>query len=112
MGNRVAAVTVAADGAVGGGLGRAHSMAVAGVVDGVIVDWRVEEVRWDALHDEGGEGAHHARIVRFMRDHAVTDVVAAHAGPPMQNTLAKLGVRLHMGASGDARSAVLAALAE
>lgn len=112
MSTRVVAVTVAQDGAVSGGLGKAHYMALATVVDGAIADWRIDEVRWDDLHDQGGEGSHHARIVRFMRDNSVTDVVAAHAGPPMQNTLAKLDVRLHLGASGDARSAVVAALAE
>ncbi|MHB0927903.1 MAG: NifB/NifX family molybdenum-iron cluster-binding protein [Candidatus Nanopelagicales bacterium] len=110
MTRTVVAATISPDGSIGGGLGKAHWMAIASVVDGAITDWRVEEVRWDELHDEGGEGSHHARIVRFMRDHQVQDVVAAHAGPPMQNTLSKLGIRLHMGAAGDARQAVLAAL--
>lgn len=106
----VVAVNVVGDN-VGGGLGRAHTMAVATVANGRIVDWDVEEVGWDVLHDEGPEGTHHARIVRFMRDHQVGAVVSGHMGPPMANTLAKLGVLPLVDATGDARQAALAGAA-
>ena len=97
-------------GEVGGGWGKARAVAVATVSDGAITEWRETEVRWDIAHDEGTEGSHHARIVRFLRDNAVEVVVAGHMGQPMQNTLAKLGVRVVIGATGDARAAALAAV--
>lgn len=104
----VVAVVVDADGTVvSGGLGKATHLAVATVVDGVVTDWTVHDVGWDVLHDVGEHGAHHARIVRFMREHGVNHVVAAHIGPPMQNTLTKLGLSLTLEASGDARQAAL-----
>lgn len=103
------AVVVSPDGnTIGGGLGKASHMAVARIDDGVVTDWQVYPVQWDVLHDEGPHGTHHGRIVRFMQEHAVTRVVAAHVGAPMQNTLAKLGLTLTLDASGDARTAVLA----
>ena len=103
------AVVVTADGnLIGGGLGRASHMVVAAVEAGVITSWQVFPVGWDVLHDEGPHGTHHGRIVRFMQDHAITSVVASHIGPPMQNTLMKLGLTLTMDVSGDARAAVLA----
>lgn len=103
------AVVVSPDGSrIGGGLGKASHMAVARVQDGVVTDWQVYPVQWDVLHDEGPHGTHHGRIVRFMQEHDVSRVVAAHIGPPMQNTLSKLGLTLTMGVAGDAREAVLA----
>ncbi len=94
---------------VGGGLGRATHVAVAAVEDGQITSWTEHEVGWDRLHDEGTEGSHHARIVRFLRDHHVETVVARGAGEGMQRTLASMGVRPVLGVHGDAREAVVAA---
>ena len=94
---------------VGGGFGKALALAVATVEDGSVTDWQEFDVRWDVAHDQGGEGSHHARIVRFMREHDVDTVVTGHMGPPMQNTLAKLGLRVVLEASGDARAAAVAA---
>ncbi len=79
--------TLGRDSAVGGGLGRASRVAVA-VVDGdQVTSWEEYDVGWDQLHDEGAEGAHHARIVKFLREHEVEVVVAAGIGPGMQRTL-------------------------
>ena len=104
------AVVVTPDGSqIGGGLGKASHMAVATVEAGAITQWAVHHVEWDVLHDVGEHGAHHARIVRFMRDNGVGHVVAAHIGPPMQNTLTKLGLTFTMDAVGDAQAAALAA---
>ena len=104
------AIVVTPDGnQIGGGLGKASHMAIATVEHGVITQWQVHHVEWDVLHDVGEHGSHHARIVRFMREHGVDRVVVAHAGPPMQNTLTKLGVALTLEAAGDAREAALAA---
>lgn len=105
---RIVAVCVNSDGSiVEGGLGKATHLAVATVVDDVVTDWQLHDVGWDVLHDVGEHGAHHARIVRFMREHNVSHVVAPHIGPPMQNTLSKLGVSFTLEARGDARAAAL-----
>lgn len=103
--------TLAADGAVGGGLGRASDVALATVTDGQLRSWNEVHVGWDHLHDEGTEGSHHARIATFLKEHDVAAVVAQHAGPGMQRMLGTMGIRLLLGASGDARQAVLDAAA-
>ncbi|MCL2466354.1 MAG: NifB/NifX family molybdenum-iron cluster-binding protein [Micrococcales bacterium] len=94
---------------VGAGLGRAHTLAVAHVVGGQVTRWSEHEVGWDVLHDQGPPGTHHARIVRFVRDHEVAVVVTGHIGPPMHHTLDKLGCAVVVGATGDARAAAAAA---
>ena len=101
--------TLGPNGTVGGGLGRASHAAVASVSNGRIESWEEHEVGWDRLHDEGAEGAHHARIVRFLREHGVEVVVAWGMGPGMQRTLGSMGVRSVIGVEGDAREAVIAA---
>jgi len=100
---------------VGGGLGRAQTMAIADVEDGEIVSWTPYPVGWDVSHQlvEAGEttsGSHHATIVRFMREHDVAAVVTGHAGPPMVHTLGLMGIPV-IEAVGDARQAALAAAA-
>lgn len=74
-------VPVADDGSVAPGEGRARRIAVATTADGEITDWRELEVGWDTRHDEGTEGAHHARVARFLIDHKVVVVVAEHMCP-------------------------------
>ena len=105
----IALVNVTPDGQVGGGWGKAPRIAVAEVSGGEVTRWTEHDVEWDRLHDEGGEGSHHARIVRFVREHEAEAIVTGHMGPPMQHTLGKLGVRLVLGATGDARAAAVAA---
>ena len=105
----IVCVVVNESGAVGGGWGKARRVALADVVDGAVTAWQDVDVRWDEAHDQGTEGSHHARIVEFLRENGVEVAVAGHMGPPMQNTLAKLGVRVVLGTSGDARAAAVAA---
>lgn len=108
----IVCVPVDPDGSVGHSWGRAPRVAVARVESRNIADWQEFEVRWDALHDEGTEGGHHARIARFLQEHGVEAIVAGHVGPGMLQMLPKMGVVLRLGASGDARSAVLSAATE
>jgi len=108
MNTQIVCIPVAEDGQVGHTWGKAHTVALATVEDGVITSWRTETVDWQVSHEQGTEGAHHARVARFVRDNGVTAVIARHMGDGMQNMLTKLGVRVQQGASGDARAAVTA----
>ena len=90
---------------VGGGLGRARTMAVATLnTADEITEWQEFQVGWDILHEQGPHGSLHAQIVGFMRDHDIAAVVSGHMGPPMVHTMMKLGV-LPLSAAGEARSA-------
>lgn len=91
--------------------GRAHWVAVAELDEDAIRDWRLFEVCWDELHDQHGEGAHHARVARFVRGHRIEAVVACHMGPGMMRMLRTMGVTVYLGASGDPREAVATAAA-
>lgn len=98
-------VPVTADGQVGSRWGRAGRVAVADVADGEIRKWQEFAVAWDVLHEQGTEGAHHARVARFLRDHQVEVVAVQHLGPGMQRMLAAMDMHIVTGVSGDARSA-------
>ena len=106
----IVCVPVAGDGVVGP-WGRAPRVAVAEIADGELVSWQVHDVGWDAAHDAGTEGSHHARIARFVKDAGAEVVVAHHMGPPMERMLDKLGIEVHLGAAGDAKAAVQAVVA-
>ena len=107
----IIAVPVTADDRVAYGWGRAPRVALAAAADGAISTWQVHDVGWDMLHDEGTEGAHHARVVRFLKDNEVEAVTAERMGDPMVRTLDSMGIPVVLGATGDARTCVLAALA-
>lgn len=98
--------TLDAGGNVGGGLGRAPRVGLATVEDGRITSWEEIPVGWDELHGQGAEGAHHARIVRFLREHQVGVVVAKGVGEGMQRVLGNMGIRLVLGVQGDAHQVV------
>jgi len=91
--------------------GRADRVALAEFTGGQIDGWEEIAVGWGGLHDSAGEGDHHARIARFLREHGVEAVIAGHMGPPMQNMLARMRIEVHLGAGGPAREATLQALA-
>lgn len=99
-------VPVTSEGRVDPRFGKATTMVVADVTDGQITDWQTHEVGWDVLHDQGEHGTHHARIVRFLKEHQVDRVVYAHMGPPMLNTIGKMGLELVQVEPKDAREAV------
>lgn len=99
-------VPVRPDGQIDPRWGRAENVALADVVAGEIHDWQEVNVAWATLHDEGSEGAHHARVARFLQDHGVQTVAVNHLGPGMQNMLERMGIRVITDLSGDAREAV------
>lgn len=103
---------VTTDGMIDSHWGRADRIAVAEVADGEIKSWQEVEVSWNRLHDEGTSGAHHARVVTFLREHQVEAVVAHHIGDGMVRMLASMSLPVRLVAAGDARAAVLAASAE
>ena len=106
----IIAIPVDAADQVAHGWGRAPRIALASATDGVITGWQVHDVGWDVEHDEGTEGSHHARVVTFLRDNAVEMVVAEHMGDGMVRILGSMHLPVVLGAAGDARAAVLAAL--
>ncbi|MCF8527872.1 MAG: hypothetical protein K9G80_10215 [Candidatus Nanopelagicales bacterium] len=106
----VVCIPVTADGHVGHSWGEAPTVALASVDDSGIVAWVTHDVSWDASHDAGPHGTHHARIARFLREEQVTDVIVDHLGDPMGNMLAKMSIKVHTGYSGDARRACLEAI--
>ncbi|SPT52547.1 Dinitrogenase iron-molybdenum cofactor [Actinomyces bovis] len=104
-------VPVTADGQVEARFGRTPLVAIVQMQDGAIVNWTEHAVGWDTAHDSGTEGAHHARIVRFLREQEVDTVVATHMGMGMQRVTGRMGIRLLATDGGPARQAVLEALA-
>lgn len=103
-------VAVTADGQVDPRWGRADHVAIADVTGGQVRGWQEFAVAWGTLHDQGTEGAHHARIARFLRDNQVQAIAAHHMGPGMERMLGSMHIRVVTGVSGDARKAALAAL--
>jgi predicted Fe-Mo cluster-binding NifX family protein len=91
--------------------GRAARIAVADVRKGLIAHWEEIEVGWDTAHDLGSEGSHHARVARFLQERGTEVVIAHHMGDPMLRMLEAMGVHVRLGASGNARRAVLASIA-
>lgn len=102
-------VPVTADGNVDPRWGRAERVAVADVTDAEIRDWQEFTVGWGTLHDEGTEGAHHARVARFLRENQIQAIAVNHIGPGMQRMLDTMSIRVVTGLGGDARSAARAA---
>jgi predicted Fe-Mo cluster-binding NifX family protein len=102
-------VPVTADGQVEPRWGRADRVAVADIADGDIRGWQEFTVGWGTLHDQGSEGAHHARVARFLRDNQVQAIAVHHIGPGMERMLGSMAIQVVAGLSGDARSAARAA---
>lgn len=107
----VVALPVAPGRTLGHSWGKAPVVALATVRVGEVVGWEEHEVRWDVAHDEGHHGSHHARVVRFLREHGVTAVAADHMGDPMVHTLRRMGVAVLLGAraGGNGEAAAVAA---
>lgn len=92
---------VNADGTVELRFGRAHFVAVAEFDGDQLTNWTVDEVNWDVLHDEGTHGHHHARMVRYIKEHNVERIGFVGMGQSMMNTLNKANVLLFQIDAGD-----------
>lgn len=101
---------VTSDGTIDPRWGRADWVAVAEVIDGEIAHWQEIEVSWNRLHDEGTSGSHHARIAKFLREQNIEAIVANHIGDGMVRMLDTMKLPVHLGASGDARTAIKAVI--
>jgi predicted Fe-Mo cluster-binding NifX family protein len=106
----VVCVPVTAGGLIDLRWGRADRVAITEITGDAIGAWQEYEVGWHALHDAGTEGSHHARVARFLREHHVEAVVANHMGTPMVHMLDRMGVKVRLGAMGDAREAAVRAI--
>ena len=106
----VVCVPVTTEGLIDPRWGRADRVAITEVTGTGIGAWHEYEVRWKSLHDAGTEGSHHARLARFLQEHQVQAVVANHMGEPMVHMLERMGVKVWLGAVGDAREAALKAI--
>jgi predicted Fe-Mo cluster-binding NifX family protein len=102
----IVCVPVTGEGLIDPRWGRANRVAVAEIAGGEIVAWEEFDVQWGDLHNAGTEGAHHARVARFLRENHVETVLAHHMGEDMANMLERLGIQLRLGAGGSAREAV------
>jgi predicted Fe-Mo cluster-binding NifX family protein len=107
----IVATPVTPDGQSAAAWGRAHWIGVADIADGEVRGWQIHEVAWDASHDEGTHGSHHARIVRFLKEQRVEAVVVDHMGAGMVRVMESMGIPLLPATPGDAHASVLAALA-
>jgi len=103
----VVCVPVTTEGLVDPRWGRADRVAITDVSAEGIGSWQEYQVGWGALHDAGTEGSHHARVARFLQEHHVEAVLADHMGPPMVHMLERMGVKVLLGAMGNAREAVI-----
>ena len=103
----IIATPVTADGLVDPRWGKAHNVALAEILDGELMSWDEHEVKWDVLHDEGTEGSHHARIVKFLRENQVDAVIIRGCGESMLNTMQKMGLIIALDAEGVAQDIAL-----
>jgi predicted Fe-Mo cluster-binding NifX family protein len=99
---------VTKDGNIDPRWGRADWIAIADVANGEIQNWEEIEVSWSTLHDEGTDGSHHARVVKFLKEKKIEEIVANHMGDGMTRMLDTMGIPVHLGAAGNARAAVKA----
>ncbi len=91
--------------------GRFCRLALADIDYGAIAGWAAYEIAWDCPHGVGGEGARHACVARFPRQHPIDTVVAGHVGTGRARMRRTTGITAPPGARGDARYGVTVAAA-
>ena len=103
------AIPTTPDGLIDHSWGRAPRVTIAQVDNGTLTEWHEFDVQWDRLHDQDGEGGHHARVARFLLDNKVERVVAQHVGPGMTVMLERMAIDVDLDVNGDARMAAVEA---
>ena len=107
----IVATPVTVDGRTAPAWGKARWVGVAEVAGPRVTAWTIHEVGWDESHDHGTHGAHHARVVRFLREESVAAVVVDHVGAGMARVLARMEIHVLPATPGDARESILSAVA-
>jgi predicted Fe-Mo cluster-binding NifX family protein len=102
-------VAVADEGLMDPRWGRAERTAVAEVEGDTICGWEEFAVSWGTLRQSSSERAHHARVARFLRQHRIELVVARHMGEDMRDMITGMGITVRLGATCEARQAVVMA---
>jgi predicted Fe-Mo cluster-binding NifX family protein len=102
----IVCIPVMENGQVEPSWGRAPRVALATVENHAVEKWEEMDVHWDSLHDQDGEGQHHARIAKFLMEHHVTDVAASHMGPGMERMLGAMRLNTALGIEGNAHQVV------
>lgn len=95
-----------AQGRVAPRLGQARAVATCRIDDGVVSKWTEHPVGWDNTYGVDVLGVHHPRVVRFMVDHEITDVIADAVCESVKRALASSDVSVHTKYMGEAVAAV------
>ncbi len=111
MNAQIICIPLNADGTIHDRLGKANTVAICKLEDGQVSDWTEHVVEWDTTYGVDVMGVHHPRIMRFMQDQKVDAVVADNVCDVIQRSLPNVGVTVHPGFTGDARSVVASAMA-
>jgi predicted Fe-Mo cluster-binding NifX family protein len=110
MNAQTVCIPLNADGTIHDRLGQANSVAICQVDGDSVSDWTEIVVDWDTTYGVDVLGVHHPRVIRFLQEHQVNAVVADNVCDIMKSTLPTLGVTVHAGVTGDARSVVAEAM--
>jgi predicted Fe-Mo cluster-binding NifX family protein len=110
MNAQTVCIPLNADGTIHDRLGQANSVAICKVDGDSVSDWTEIVVDWDTTYGVDVLGVHHPRVIRFLQEHQVNAVVADNVCDIMKSTLPTLGVTVHAGVKGNARSAVAEAI--
>ena len=110
MNAQTVCIPLNADGTIHNRLGQANSVAICQVDGDLVSEWTEIVVDWDTTYGVDVLGVHHPRVIRFLQGHQVNVVVADNVCDIMKSTLPTLGVTVHAGVTGDARSVVAEAM--
>ena len=111
MNAQVICVPLNPDGSIHDRLGQARTVALCKVTGDQVAEWTEHLVEWDTTYGVDVMGAHHPRLIRFMQEQHVDAVVADNVCDVIQRSLPHVGVTVHDGFTGDARTAVAALVA-